>query len=324
MAITPRTVLSNPATAAMTVASVLAVSALGIYSMKSCAKYSGCKMRKAAMERRVNAANNPCEQVRQDNGFDKSSWSEFQWFKYASCFANQNNSRSVIDVTTQGINYYPRSEALFNLKGYHQIELREHDEAVKTLTLGLKRVGRPTSGTMANNLAWAGLWAPRELTLEQARESYQRSLRVEPNVCETIHTGMWVEYGIIKQGQGFARVDAMRNFNLLSEQYTACHNRANSHGFKGMVEVLGAAVMMSDLSASQGLDATSNTLLMQNLVRGLGQDYNNYSTDTLCRESIPLATAHHTCIKVLDDAKLNTKQVRHHRHPRKSRMILLH
>lgn len=314
MAITPRTVFSNPATAAMTVASVLAVSAIGVYAMSSCAKYSGCKMRAKQVAVKRIAQDSPCDHIRQSNGPDKSHWSEYGWFQYASCFADQNNSRHVVEVSSQALSYYPRSEAIFNLKGYHLVQLREYTEAVHTLRLGIERVGRPTSGTMANNLAWAGLWAPREMKLTEARSHYKAALAVEPGVCETIHTGMWVEYGVVKHGEGFERLEALRQFNRLSEQYTACHDRYKDGSFNSMVEVLGAAVLISEMTDGPSLDNVApDVRLLNEVTSELRQRYKGTSIDYLCRESIPLATAHHTCTEILSSSVKNQQRAEQYR-----------
>ena len=309
MAITPRTVFSNPATAAMTAVSVLAVAGIGFYALGSCTKASSCKMRLRATQAQTQLTpQNPCEPVRQAHGMDKSRWSELQWFQYANCFAQQNQSRHVVEISSQALNYYPRSEAMFNLKGYHQLQLREHRDAIETLTLGLQRVGRPTSGTMANNLAWASLWSPRDLKLQDARRLYVQSLEIEPDQCETLHTGMWVEYALLKQGQSFERVEAMRRFHDLSERYTACHTRYQDGTWHALTEVLGAAVLIADVSDGHALDNVApDSRLLHEVTTSIMSKHSHASADYLCRESIPLDTAHHKCVELLSQTQVKAK-----------------
>lgn len=301
MAITPRTILTNPATVAVATVSVFAISAAAIFALGTCPTKRGCHMVKT----NLHTQDVPCDNLRQQLGHNKATWSEFDWFQYATCFDQHNDSRRVIEASSQGIGYYPRSEALYNLKGYHLIKLRRYEEAVKSLDEGMRRVGVPSSGTMPNNLAWAGVWAPREMTLDRARALYQESLRVESGVCETLHTGLWVEYAIAKRSRGIERAVALKRLNTLRMQYEPCHSRYQSGEWNTLVEVLGAAVIFEDLEQElggfHGAHANPDASLIKDVSRELRKKYRGASIDALCRESIPVADAHHACVKIIDN-----------------------
>ncbi|MEM1348531.1 MAG: hypothetical protein AAGI01_08260 [Myxococcota bacterium] len=296
MAITPRTILTNPASAALAAASLFAMTAAGMYAFSDCSSaYTPCGVSKADYQ----PYTTPCEPVRMALGHDKTAWSEFDWFQYSLCFDKHNDSRRVVEVTTQGLRYYPTSESLYNLKGYHQISMRKFEDAVHTLSEGMTKVGVPSSGTMANNLAWASLWVPRELELDRARTLYQQSMQHDSSVCETMHTGLWVEFAISKRTSGIERAQALRNLNDLSEDYKACEQRYRNGDWDAMIEVLGAAVIYEELD--QQTQTSDDASLLRDVAKELRKRYRGASIDALCRESIPLATAHHTCINVIGD-----------------------
>lgn len=307
MAITPRTIFTNPASAAVAAASLFALTAVGMYSSSMC---GGCPSQRVET---VKVAHewSPCEDVRQSMAGDQSQWSEFEWYQYASCYERAEDSSRVIEVSSQGLNYYPASEALFNLKGYHQISLQKYEDAVNTLELGLRRVGSPSNGVMTNNLAWAGLWVPRDMELQRARALYKRSLSKDSNMCETIHTGLWVEYAISENTQGLERARSLRALGQLRDNYiqSGCTERYDDGNHEQLIEVMGAAVVFEDVDRDlrqnallDTNDALESTMLMHNVARELRKRQRGASIDKLCTESIPVASAHHTCMELIDKA----------------------
>lgn len=308
MAITPRTVFTNPATAAVAAASLFAMTAAGVAMFSTCPSRSyetPCVL--TAEEVPVD---NPCDRMAQDRPSERAQWSEYDWFTHANCFARLERSDRVIEEATHGLRYYPASEALFNLKGYHLIHLGQHEEAVQTLKLGLSRIGQPVQGTLENNLAWSGLWVPRELDIHQARTLYKNALRKDRQVCEVIHTGLWVEYGIAKQSQGIERAKALRTFGELRERYTPCMTRYQSGDRDQVLEVLSAVVAMEDVdrefrqNALLGLNASNNLGKLaagdHSVTRKVRHAEQGKSVQEICKDAVPLATAHHTCVDVLD------------------------
>lgn len=301
MAITPRTIFSNPGTATVAVVALLALSALGTlaYQVANHAKSRSSVSYHDPLE-------TSCQSVREVIGADKRAWSENDWLVYARCFEYRNDSTSAVRVATQGLRFYPTSESLFNVAGYHQIRLGQYSEAIHTLKTGLARVGTPTNGVMTNNLAWASLWAPREMKLDRARGLYKMSLRYNPNSCETLHTGLWVEYAIAKQSSGLAEYQALENFELLRRAYKTCQARVEDGKWDTMVEVVGAAVLFQDVdqmiraphshATRQRLNQSGNAD-MANVSRALRKHYRGSSIDGLCREAMPLAQTHHLCVE---------------------------
>lgn len=304
MTITARTLISNPAAISLAVVSIVTMGAATLFVGNMFGRTCHNKSLVISQQR-----SSPCETVRRANGFDRASWSEFDWFRYSQCFALRNDSRRTIEVASQGLKSFPRSEALFNTKGYHLIRISKHSEAIKTLQLGLRRVGRPTSSVMPNNLAWAGLWSPRDMELTEARGLYKLAIRTNPKSCESIHTGLMVEYGISKSSVGFARVEALKSFAKLSESYTPCMSRYKQGSDWGVLtEVIGAAVLIQDVNiqlkgnnsfAQDRQFVRFDRTLTPKVLRSMKMNYRNASMDYICREAIPFATEHHMCKSML-------------------------
>ena len=310
MAITPRAIFTSPAPAVVAAVSLLSVSALGTmaYQMSS-----SCPSSQQAVVA-YNAPANVCDSVAEALGADRTTWSEFNWFTYTACYERENDSRRVVEVASQGLRYFPRSEALFNAKGYHQIALGQHSEAVATLSLGLSRVGAATTGTLPNNLAWAGLWVPREMELDRARSLYRQALRYDGTVCEILHTGLWVEFGIARESTGFTRYEALRTFSELRDGYAHCHSRVHQGDWQTLVELLGAGVLFQMVDdgvfTTAGLDvhAADTNDLLTDVATKLQQRFRGSSIDALCRDAMPLATVHHACTSLVEGGVANLWQ----------------
>ncbi|MBA2662348.1 MAG: hypothetical protein H0U74_08630 [Bradymonadaceae bacterium] len=237
-----------------------------------------------------------CNEVADVFGSDKRGWSESAWITYASCFDTRNDSRMVISSASQGLRFYPSSETLYNLVGFHQIALGEHSQAVKTLRTGMRNVARNQSGVMANNLAWAGLWTPREMRLEEARALYQQSLAINANTCETLHTALWVEYAISQRTSGVERFDALKRFDNLRQGYEPCLSRLHNGDWNSLVEVVGAALMFEEVDAQNpGANEHHPTLLA--VASKFRSNYRGASIDVICREAMPLAETHQSCVE---------------------------
>jgi tetratricopeptide (TPR) repeat protein len=305
MAITPRTIFSNPASATVAAVALLAFSAVGTLAYQVADRAAS-----QAPQIRTVESSGPCNSIREVIGQDRSSWSQTDWIVYASCFENRNNSRAAARVAEHGIRFYPASEALYNIAGYHQIKLGEYSRAVHTLRTGLHSVGNPTNGVMANNLAWAGLWVPREMKPQQARELYQSALRYDRNSCETLHTGLWVEFAVAKQTKGLEEYQALKNFQKLRQRYESCQQRVQDGKWKTMVEVVGATVLFQEVDRSLRAPHTVSTHGPQydgtrDLLRvsqELRQHYRGSSIDALCSQAMPLASTHHLCVDSVNDA----------------------
>ena len=314
MAITPRTILSSPAPATVAAVSLLAFTALGTLAYKVAQENQNHNNVYTSYAHNGEAM---CDGVREVLGDDKHSWSEADWVVYTSCFEQKNNSRMAVSVATQGLRFYPHSEVLYNIKGYHQIVLGEHAEAVRTLEQGLGTIRHPTNGVMQNNLAWASLWAPRQLELDRARTLYQKALSHDPDSCETIHTGLWVEYALSQQTRGIEKYDAYKKFLELRQDYEPCLARAERGDWKTVVEVVGATVLFDKIDQNLEPDDKSERLEgaaldgreeLLDVSKVLRANYKGVSIDALCGEAMPVASTHHMCVDRVADAVHDLKQ----------------
>lgn len=306
MAITPRTIFTSPASATVATVSLLAFSAVGTLAYKVAHESAPASQHVYQYD-----ATESCNGIREVLGQDKSSWSETDWMVYSSCFENKNNSRMAATVASQGLRYYPSSEALYNIKGYHQIVLGEYADAVGTLERGLRNVGNPSNGVLENNLAWAGLWVPREMDRERARVLYKRALRRDADSCETLHTGLWVEYAIARESRGVEKYHALKNFLDLRQRYEPCEARMKSGDWKTLVEVVGATVLFQDVDqnlsvphavAADHTTERDGTAELMDVTQELRENYRGVSIDALCREAMPLASTHHMCVDAVGEA----------------------
>lgn len=306
MAITPRTILSSPAPATVAAVSLLAFTALGTLAYKIAEDN--------ASERSMNVIHvqdqeRMCDGIRDVLGHDRASWSESDWVVYTSCFEQKNNSRMAVRTASQGLRFHSTSETLYNLKGYHQIKLADYAEAVSTLKKGVSAVGTPSNGVMQNNLAWASLWAPREMELDTARNFYTKALRYDRTSCETIHTGLWVEYAIADQAEGIEKYDAYKRFLELREDYEPCLQRAQSGEWRSVVEVVGATVLFDDIDdklqphhsvARLNKGERDGEEELRDVTRVLRDKYRGVSINALCGEAMPVASTHHLCVERVD------------------------
>lgn len=283
MAILPRTLLTQPAPAAVAAVSLFGLTVLGTTAMQ------------VVQSERVTAEyESPCAEVSESQGMQQF-WSEASWLRYVYCFDQHNDSSGVVIAASEGLERYPQSERLYNVKAYHQIELHQYRSAVDTLKTGLGVVGQPTNGVMENNLAWSYLWVG-EGDEEKSRRLYQASLDREPYACETIHTGLFVEFETARNSAGVARAEALMNFQSLRNRYQSCENRDAKWGT--VVESAGASVLYGEVEAMMNTpfdgkpDAT-----MRAAAQSLRRHHSTASAGMLCSEAMPFDDLRRQCIQ---------------------------
>lgn len=305
MAITPRTIFSSAAPATVAAVSLLAFSAVGtVVYMSAQTQHQPARGANAA-----HGQPNFCKNLRRALGPEESTWSEADWIRYASCLERHDHPVLTVEAASKGLAHYPSSESLYNIKGYHQITIEDYDGAVETLRTGLERVGEPYSGILENNLAWAGLWAPREMEVDRARELYQSALDKEPNVCAYLHTGIWVEYAKARRSSGVERYQAMKKFDGLRKRYEPCLARAEGGEWKTVVEVAGAGALYAQLQADGELatDGKSGDAVLSNVADVLAEEYPEKTAEDVCRDAMPFASTQHACERQLGEAMDSTK-----------------
>ena len=302
MAITPRTIFTSAAPATVAVVSLYFFTVLGTTAF-TCLTSDDEPTEPVAFD--DVSADSPaefsaaCDHVAHRFGADSAEWSEFAWINYTYCFDQRDDSAMTVKAAAQGLEYHPESESLYNFKGYHQIVMGEHAEAIETLRRGMEQVTHHRNGVMANNLAWAGLWEPRMMQLDEARHLYVQSLAKSPEICETVHTGLFVEFALANQAQGLDRFEALKRFSDLRNRYNSCLDRLEDGEWKTIVEVVGAAVIFGDVDNH---DPDSVHPLMRSATTTLLQEYDDFSIDDICREAIPLADFHHDCVNAVTDS----------------------
>jgi len=238
MALSPRSLIKSPMVLVAATIS-LGIAAVGLFTFfaftTTCSK-SKTKTKVVRVVQHKDACQQKMAAVNEAN------WSEVQHARLAECYTDRTEYSKATAAADRGLKFHPNSEMLFNIKAYNQIQDREYDAAVRTLRQGLGRV-KPTSSVMENNLAWAGLWTPRKVSVEEARILYRRALAKSPKSCETLHTGLWVEYAIASQGHDAVRNSAINQYNNLRERYDGCEKRLETNDRDTVHEVLGAGVL---------------------------------------------------------------------------------
>ncbi|MEZ4458589.1 MAG: hypothetical protein R3E66_02455 [bacterium] len=295
MAIAPRTILKNPALLALTTLAVGAVGAGGMLALY---------LASVSCQYPANVQNfDPCAYTVESS--DTSRWTEREFVAHATCDAGMDNDWGALDTAKTGLLRYPSSEVLLNIRGYHEINLGLYDEAVDTLRNGVARV-TPSNGVMENNLAWAGLWAPRKMDLREARALYTRSLERDPNSCEAVHTGMWVEYAIAAKEGEAERRNAIKRYDTLRDRYDGCERRLAEPSEDRIQEVLGAATLdfeMSKLAAANNQTkpawarAHMSTILARSAMT-VARSEGMTDVDTLCSGATPIGQTHTTCVQL--------------------------
>ncbi|MFU8805588.1 MAG: hypothetical protein ACNA8W_17375, partial [Bradymonadaceae bacterium] len=167
---------------------------------------------------------------------------------------------------------------------------------------GMRNVPRHRNGVMANNLAWAGLWESRLMRHSEARALYEQSLNISPNVCETLHTGLWVEYAIATRTNGVERFDALKRFNDLRDRYEPCLSRMESGEWNTLIEVVGASILFEEIDQEP-------SVAMTQVSSELRQNYRGASIEVICKEAMPLAETHHLCVDKVQRTVARLRQV---------------
>ncbi len=252
MALTPRSFLRNPVLmiAAIVSALIALVGAAIFASALFCSAEKPIKKCKKAkkVDPTLVYRTSVCGDQIAAAPMSPAQWSEGEFVGLASCLQQADEAELSVSASVLGLRHYPTSEALHNLRGIGLIEQEKWEEAVHALRGGLRAVGNPTTGTMENNLAWAGLYASDTMTLSEARQHYQNSLAVDPSSCEAIHTGMWAEYAVASRSHGQSRDAAIHAYRNLRSKYAPCTSRARFGDDITKFEVAGAGLLDTEMT----------------------------------------------------------------------------
>ncbi len=322
MAVTPQSIVRSPMLLmALLVSSGIAIFGVSLFFGSCSAKKTvkkPCKIVKVERQPVETVDAGVCSPLVADLPADVTQWSEANWVSLTVCLDNADESHEVVRIADRGLNFYPHSETLYNVKAYHELELKRYDHAVTTLETGLRHV-TPSNGVMENNLAWAALWEARRIDSLSARELYQSSLRRDANSCEAIHTGLWVEYAVAMKQTGRARTVAVQNYENLRGQYNRCINRIDYGDEKTLYEVLGAGVLdheMAKLTVLRELEtgvintrAPRDAQLVERAMTEHNERFKNLDVNDLCAEASPVRSAAHRCRGLVRSELFNVKTV---------------
>ena len=188
-----------------------------------------------------------CDHLVRENGSELGLWTHDMWIDLSKCFDKRGELEQVQLAAAQGLTYFPESERLHNIRGVALIEMEEFARAVDHYRVSLQAVGQPTNDVMENNLAWAGLFASDRMTLSEARRHYRNAL-TRSRSCETLHTGMWVEYAVAsRSARGSSRAAAIKRYDELRSDYESCIGRLGNGTRLVAYEVAGAGILDAEM-----------------------------------------------------------------------------
>lgn len=247
MALTPRSFFRSPLLIVATIFSAaIALLGVAVFMSTYCTEKVECK-RSMKVDRLSYLKTGSCDRLIENAPPSIGTWTERQWVDLATCFEKAEDYPRATSTAAWGVGYFPSSEALHNIRGYNLIMQDKWDQAVISLRVGLRSV-KPTTGTMQNNLAWAGLFSNDRMTLGEARDHYRASLAIEPNSCEALHTGMWVEYGIASRSSGTSRDASLEAYRALRSKYAPCTDRLAYGGEWTAYEIAGTGIMDGEVA----------------------------------------------------------------------------
>lgn len=304
MAITPRTIFASAAPA------TLAIASLGFFTVLGTSAYQSLQSTRMQDPWGLTVGStlgdprlDQCAHLPAALGEPDERWGERAWIEYIECFRASGQGAMVIAMAQEGLRFHPGSTYMYVAASEEQRRQGDYDRALQTLQTGLGNVSDAKGqAVIANNLAWVGLSAPRAMRLEQARAAYSASLTSAPGVCETLHTGMWVEYAIAQDATGVDRFDALSRFSVLADEYTPCMTRQHQDPWFLTTEALGAAMLLEDVTPRQTVEDQALHPAMVQVAQSVQSHYRGTSLDALCKEAIPMAHLHHRCVDQLSRA----------------------
>lgn len=282
MAITTRTLITSPAAAA-----VAAWTVLGLSLFASQFDFSTPE-----------PLTTSCSHVADANGPDVTTWAPLNWYSYAQCIHESGDTVRAAGIARLATLHHPTNEGLVNYAGILLIKVQDYEAAVKVLSDGTKRI-RPTDGTLYNNLVWASLYTGAHHT-DILRRWNQASLKMNPNSCEQLHTGLMVEWRRATEARsGFALNDAVNSFMGIYDRYESCTERSSNDETSYLAERLTALVAVSEVDALMGVSYNSETRReLTALAPALQNADSSVTAHTLCHE-IPSTLNSASCFKTV-------------------------
>lgn len=259
MAITARTIITNPAAAAVAAWTILGVSLL------------------------ANEFTLPMDSASMVCG-SSALTTEYDYLARMQCLSESGYLGDARDVGVEAVDVYPTSEALNNQLGIVSIQMERFHEASVVLARALQRI-RPSNATMENNLAWASLWTP-QLEIQTQRDLYVRALEKEPRLCEALHTGMMVEWRAARAGTAFSKAEAISSFVTLTGRYEQCERNTTPTPYEKLTEDLSVVTAMTDID--QMLDVSYNLQTSRELDAVMTElEQNDWDYALACEQAVP-------------------------------------
>lgn len=247
MAISTRTLITSPA--------ALAVAAWTVFGVGLMASHFSCPTQDTP------TYSDSCKTLADSKG-ETASWGEYDWFEFVQCVEQTGDTARAAGIANLSTTHYPKSELLVNQAGILFIKIQDYQRAENVLLLGAREF-KPTTGTLYNNLAWASMFTGNH-QVDLLRRWYTQALRLSPNSCELLHTGLMVEWRAAEERtSNFDLRTAVGNFTSVYDRYDRCTQRSTND------EALIAAERLTALVAVKEMDRAMHVSYNMELNREL-------------------------------------------------------
>ncbi|QDG52463.1 hypothetical protein FIV42_17470 [Persicimonas caeni] len=309
MAITPRTVLSEPINLLVFAFGVFAVGGLigVIWSADGGDERSRCPALQAHAQRAADVGavshgfeedNGPPElaEASQADASHRAAldytcrldtpahdWNEAHWLRHLDCMEARGEPTEVILAeTSAAIESVGLTPELAVKKADALEAVAGPDEHIAFLEQAVDRLG-VVDGQLVHRLARALTWRGHQNDIEQIRHLQLLSRMLMPDSCEVQQTDIWVRYHLAQQmAQGPSPV-AWDGVQRAVRHYVdrGCHERLHEGRWETLAEIVGVGV---------AAEATNGHSGHSSLLREVAGSFEVRQVPTFCREAVPEGT----------------------------------
>lgn len=306
MAITPRTVLSEPINLLVFAFGIFAVGGLigVISSVDNQEERSRCPALLAASahgpeSQRAPDVGAPTPAAETDFGADvtdqaaldytcrlvtpSQEWDEAHWLRHLDCMEARDEPADVIlaeaDAAIDAVGLTPE---LAVKKADHLEVVGSADEHIAFLNHAVQRLG-VVDGQLVHRLARALTWRGHRNDVEQIRHLQLLSRMLMPDSCEVHQTDIWVRYQLAQQLAEGPAPAAWDGVQRAVRHYVerGCHERIHEGRWEALAEIVGVGV---------AAEATNGHSGHSSLMRDVAASFEVRQVPTFCREAVPEGT----------------------------------
>lgn len=211
------------------------------------------------------------------------SWSEGQWLRHLGCMEARGESTEVmLAETTAAIDSVGLTPDLAVKKADYLKTVGSAEEHLQFLDRAVDRLG-VVDGQLVHRLARALTWRGHSSDIERVRHLQLLSRMLMPESCEVLQTEIWSRHALAERmAEGdstVARDGVQRAVSAYLER--DCHERVHEGRWGVLAEIVGAGIAAE---ASNGHDGHSS------LLRTVANSFDVRRLPTFCAEAVPEGT----------------------------------